>query len=156
MFKPFRLIHSILLISICSLTLISCEEDEGSSDGGSEGSIIGTWIFNVYEVKNCDDEADHFIFSDECTEDDCQKFVFEANGTVTELDIDSNGTTEESGTYEINGNNVTICGLSAFVDDKECITFEFSFSGNELLLVGEPDPDLSGSGCEAFITFTKE
>lgn len=154
MIKSLRFIHSVTLMSVVACVMFSCGDDE-DTPGGSEKDLIGTWVFGVYALENCDDESNDWTFSDECTENDCQKFVFKADGTFTEIDIDSD-TTETDGTYEVDGNKVTLCGVDAFVDDANCATFSFSISGNELQLSGEPDSDTSASGCEAVITLTAE
>lgn len=156
MFDSIKTFYSIILLVFLSMSITGCDDDSDDPGGSSDKDLIGTWVFSLYELVNCENESSNFTFSDDCTADDCQKFVISADGTITEQDIDSGGTTEQQGTYELNGNNITICGLDAFVDERDCASFSFTISDNELHFVGEPDADNAGPGCEAQITFISE
>jgi hypothetical protein len=91
----------ILLFSVISLALTSCNSDDDSSS--SQDQIIGTWKFHKFFTNGVEE-----------TLTDCEKqetYTFRSNGTVDymyyEQDLSSNCILEEdvTGTWENDGNN---------------------------------------------------
>ena len=82
----FRLM-AILAVAVLTISFISCSKDEESTDGSGSGSgatnsLVGTWR----KYHSGTDELAHVIW------------VFQADGTMYEHDIDDDGNIEQGST----------------------------------------------------------
>lgn len=101
-----------------------------SDDDGTEGlPLVGTtWAEVSFEATNCEDELKERTIN--CSGDDCDVIVFNADGTITivnpEVDL---GDSEY--TYKVDGNKLTtIINASGLTITQ---TFEYEIIGNKLI-----------------------
>lgn len=114
-------IYGILMLTvlaICSVTFVSCGDDDDEEDlpSGVSQSFIGTWRINLVE-----DEYQEWL-----------EFQFKSDGTFIYRDWDNEENTiyTENGWYNVIANNLTL----KWADGSED-TFVYSINGKKLMLV---------------------
>lgn len=127
-----RLFAFLFLFSMASLLIISCKDD----DENPANALIGTWKFVSYVASGCTNPDDNENSS--CSTD-CDTFIF----TADKLTIKASGDPDETLTYTIKGNEITI------TDSGIPLTLAFVVSGSTLTLSN------SENGCDIIRTLTK-
>lgn len=128
---------------IVAATLFACsKKDDNNSTAITKQNIAGT--YKITSVKVSDVEFIDQAF-ELCQKDDLVKL--DANGTVSYIDAGTkcNPAGDDSGTWDLNGNTLTI--------DSETATIE-SFTGSQLVISGTYD--VAGSNVPAKVTFTRQ
>ena len=101
----------LLILSVLSLSLISCEKD---GDGGSgDKSIVGEWrLYKDYE------EGYGYEYYDEDDDEYQYYLIFKSNGTMKIIEIEEGEEWEESGTYTLSGERLKVKfdGETEYVD----------------------------------------
>ncbi len=143
--KILPLITSLTLITL--FTISSCSDD----DGGPTLSIVGTWVLIQNIESNCDDPADNFNETLTCNANDCITLIFRSDNTFQTIEIEDGDTFTISGSYSINGNNLTFSGVDFGVPVN--LTLSFTLEQDRLITVDENDPDL---GCTFTSVFERQ
>ena len=137
------------------LVFIGCSKDELSCE---ESDIIGSWLItNGCQLVDGDPVDCTTLTYSPCENEpsDGHYYIFEANGTYRNNFATCNGsniyncTDFDSGTWELNGNNIQIeinqefdCNSGGFTDISHSILMTIvSCTGNEFVVNDESDPD---------------
>ena len=106
----------LIQVFLILVVIVSCSDD----DSIDNLPLIGTtWTEVSFEAKDCDDELDdRFI---ECSDDKCEVFILNEDGTVSFPNTDTDGI---KFTYRIKENILTIIGTISDVKTSSSITYE--------------------------------
>lgn len=113
--------------AIVAFTIMSCKDNDDSPSGPSVDEIVGTWTMQTYEIKiagQSSGEADVTAYEHTAT--------FEEDGTFDGYLYNTSGTgVTSTGTYELNGNKLTI------TDGGGTSEYEISLSDGTLEIVSK-------------------
>ncbi len=116
--KTFKLFSFLMLISICSMTFVSCEKKEEAKDSTQGNSaIVGQWLYQEA------DESSYWGF----TADGKYEYDYE-DAVYEEMSV---------GTYSVSGSTIN---LESFNGQTQSVSF--SVSGNTLTINGVPHTKL--------------
>ena len=141
--KKTMILTAVLFVSTF---FISCSNDDDKNDGGSEPSIVGTWL----EASRSTEEFTNNVSEDTTNETvDAENFTrltFNADGTFSEFSSESaNGTVEtstDSGKYTVNGNILSI----TYDGDTDVEMIEFTVSAKQFIFDFVEEYTENGSG----------
>lgn len=124
---------SFLAIIISLIVFTGCNGNNEDESPGSD--LLGLWSVTFIGLTDCDDPADNqqdvgII----CTSTDCRKYEFKSDGVLSVIDIYGSDRDVETGTYSVDGNQLSI------TIDNETGTVTYTIDNNTLTMQGrEPD-----------------
>jgi hypothetical protein len=138
-----RLNHLLLVSLVCQLFILSsCDKDEDKDKDAD--SIIGTWTLISSTLSECDDPDNEGLETFSCTNTDCQKVTFMADGTYEDDLVESGVIQVTTGTYTLIGNQITLCE-----DVDDCDDYGYTVSRGTLTLTTRD------AGCDQVIILEK-
>ncbi|HWR32456.1 MAG TPA: lipocalin family protein [Chitinophagaceae bacterium] len=134
----------LIIFSFSVLLLASCKKNEEKTCNLNSASVTGSYkITSVkYKADASSPETDYYnqFFTEVCERDDI--ITLNANGTYTFIDggVKCIPPGDDTGTWSLSGNTITVDGGSSNVDNFNCSTMTISSSdvfnpGDRLILV---------------------
>lgn len=139
-----EVIYALFIFSGSILLLSAC-----SDENGDELSLIGAYTLSEESVSGCVDPANDGTEAKTCTATSCETLTISGDGTFSVIEVDNGATTTVSGTYALNGSQITFTTVSGTTTDTDIATY--ALSGSSLILTFEKDSD----SCVEVDTYTR-
>ena len=134
----------LIIFSFAFGLLVSCKKDDVKTCSLNMTSLAGTYKVTAvrYKATPSGSETDYFnlFYADPCERDD--KYIFNADSTYifTDAGVQCSPPGDDTGTWSLSGNTVTVDGGPANVDSFSCTALTVSVSdaisaGDKLILV---------------------
>jgi len=133
-----RILLSVFFLGLV-LMFASCDDDENIP------KIVGIYTLTEESVSGCNDPLENVTEPKTCTASDCTTLTLSGDGTFSEVEIDNGVTTTDSGTYVVNGTQIT------FTYPGDSDVAEFTLNSGNLVLTYPAD----GDGCVEADTYGK-
>lgn len=125
-----------LSLAICGFVfLMSCSPDDEAIN-----PLLGTWTLKALTTSNCKDQSQNITINYVCDNVDCNKYMFNADGTLKVEQRANGSTTTTEGMYTIS-NQTEITNIKE--PPSNVRAFAYNVSGSTLYLI-EIFPPLSG------------
>lgn len=120
-----------------------------SNDDGNTLAIVGVYTLTQESVSGCSDPADDVTENKTCTASDCETLTINGNGSFSVLGVNSGVSSSTSGSYSLNGNQITFSYTENNIAKTDVATY--TLNGGVLILTFAADTD----GCVESDTYTK-
>lgn len=137
--------RQLLWFTILFIALACNDKDEEA-----ENNLVGSWVAINFAVANCEDIRDNDTGNIDCSDLNCQRYIF-SDSTTFIVQITTDGATQsESGTLNVDGDRLTLCSE----DEEEviCEVFSFVLDENSLTLSEAAD----STGCVRRVGYLRE
>lgn len=129
-----KTIFYLSAVALNLFILTSCSNDDNAPEPQTQDNLIGKWNLNTISVKiSVDGEVVQDIVDQPAEGSMTMQFDFKTDNTVDYYFGDEEGTEEGKGTYQKNGNNLTI------TIDNEPATFVITLNDKTNLHFGNSD-----------------
>lgn len=98
--KPTSLLKATRLSVLALILLVSCQDNENINP------LLGTWTLKAITTQNCKDPSQNMTFNFACVNSVCNRYIFNADGTLKIEQSSNKGTTVTEGTYTISNETV--------------------------------------------------
>jgi hypothetical protein len=126
--------------------LASCQDDENINP------LLGTWTLKAITTQNCKDQSQNLTVTFGCEGSTCNKYTFNADGTLKLEQFTNSGTTVTEGTYTIS--NGTVVTHTSEAETSTTRTFNFDVTEPSYLYLIEIFPYGTGK-CSATTVLRK-